>query len=272
MKASCKSTVLMGSMFFLSICFMFACATAPTKPEATTLGDYEQTKQCVSQLIKKEMKRNRVTGLSIALVDDQRIIWAEGFGFADKANKVPATQETVYKVGSISKLFTAMATMRLMEQGKIDIDKPLQTYLPEFSVRSRFPNQDPITLRCLMTHHSGLPYFLLKGATAKNPEPFTKVVTLIKDDYITYPPNFVFAYSNVGFTLLGHALERVSGRDFVSLTDELLLRPMSMTHSSFSPGPDLQPLVSKGYHKGKEKEEGPMRDIPRGRCIQTCWI
>ena len=65
------------------------------------------------------------------MVDDQRVVWAEGFGFADKANEVAATPETIYRAGSISKLFTATAAMQLAEQGKLDIDKPLQSYLPE---------------------------------------------------------------------------------------------------------------------------------------------
>jgi CubicO group peptidase (beta-lactamase class C family) len=113
---------IIGIVFFLC-----SCSTAPIKPTSISSGDYEYTKQYVSWLIRKEMKKNDVAGLSIALVDDQRIVWAQGFGYADTANKVPATPETVYQVGSISKLFTATAVMQLSEEGKIDIDQPVQT-------------------------------------------------------------------------------------------------------------------------------------------------
>ncbi|HWR72054.1 MAG TPA: serine hydrolase domain-containing protein, partial [Nitrospirota bacterium] len=224
-----------------------ACASAPIKPETTLPGDYEYAKQYLTWLIKKEMKKFDVTGLSIALVDDQRVVWAEGFGYADKANKVPATPETVYRVGSISKLFTVTAAMQLAEQGRFDIDKPLQTYLPEFSIKSRFPDAGPITPRSIMTHHSGLPSDLIQGMWTKDPEPFTSVASRLTDEYAAYPPNFVFSYSNLAMTLLGHAIEKTSGRDFVSLLDDRVLKPLQMTHSSFAPpGPDGRPLMPKG--------------------------
>ena len=109
------------------------------------------------------MKKNSVTGLSIALVDDQRIVWAEGFGYADQEKKIPATADTLYRVGSISKLFTDTAAMQLVEQGKLDIDQPLKKYIPNFSIKSRYPDTAEITPRQLMTHHSGLPRDRLKG-------------------------------------------------------------------------------------------------------------
>ena len=104
----------------------FGCSTMPPKPESFAREDYSYTREYISWLIKREMKKNDVTGLSIALVDDRRIIWAEGFGWADEANAVPATPDTVYRVGSVSKLFTATAAMQLAEQGRFDIDKPLR--------------------------------------------------------------------------------------------------------------------------------------------------
>ena len=84
------------------------------------------------------MKNADVTGLSIALVDDQRVVWAQGFGYADKAANIKATADTTYHLGSIAKVFTATAAMQLAEQGKLDIDQPIQKYLPEFSIKSRY--------------------------------------------------------------------------------------------------------------------------------------
>lgn len=253
---------------------LLGCSTAPVKSKTAALGDYEYTKQYISWQIKKEMKSRNITGVSIALVDDQRIVWAEGFGYADKANNVPATPETVYGVGSISKLFTATAAMQLVEQGKMDIDKPVQTYLPEFSIMTRFPDAGPVTPRNIMTHHSGLPSNLNKGMWSKNPEPFTNVVTRIKNDYVAYPPNFIFSYSNLGVTLLGHAIQNVSGRDFPGYMDESLFRPMNMNLSGFSVRPDMKPFLAKGYRNSKEIDEGPIYVaifLP-GRSFQMCSI
>lgn len=245
--------------------FMFSgCSTMPKRPDSLTRGDYGYTREYASWLIQKEMNSNDVTGLSIALVDDQNVVWAQGFGFADKIDNIPATPETVYRVGSISKLFTATAVMQLVEQGKMDIDQPLSIYLPEFTSRSRFPEAGSVTPRTLMTHHSGLPSDLLKGMWTKNPEPFTEVVNRIRDEYAPYPPNYVFSYSNLGVSLLGHAVERVAGRPYVFHMDEAVLRPLGMSRSSFTGRPEMLPFLAKGYRNGAEAEEPPLRDIPAG--------
>jgi len=247
------------------IVFMLAgCASMPKKPDSMARGDYSYVKEYISWLARKEMKKNDVTGLSIALVDDQQVVWAEGFGFADQANNVPATPETVYRAGSISKLFTATAAMQFVEQGKLDIDKPLKTYLPEFSIKSRFPNAGPITPRTIMTHHSGLPTNLAKGMWTIHPEPFENEVKLLQEEYAANPPNYVFSYSNIGVTLLGHALKKIAGRDFADHMEASVLGPLGMTHSAFSPAPDRSALGTKAFRKGAEVEESSLRDLPAG--------
>ena len=240
------------------------CSAAPTRPDSVARDDYAGLAKYLSALIRYEMKKQDVTGLSIALVDDQRVVWADGFGYADKAGKVPASPETVYRVASISKLFTATAVMQLAERGKLDIDRPLRDYLPEFSIRTRFPGSAPVTPRTLMTHHSGLPSDYLKGMWTRDPEPFTKVVDRIGEEYAANPPDTVFSYSNLGVTLLGHAVERIAGRDFAAHMQDCVILPLGMTRSSFSTGPDRSARAAKGYRKGREAEEYPLRDVPAG--------
>ena len=245
------------------------CATTPKRPENLAQDYYSFTREYITWLIKNEMKERNVTGLSIALVDDQRVVWAEGFGFADKFKNVPAKPETIYRTGSISKLFTATAAMQLVEQGKLDIDKPLQTYLPDFSIKSRLPNGGPITPRNIMTHHSGLPSNFRKGMWTKNPEPFENIVEQIKDEYVANTPEFIFSYSNLGISLLGNALERVTGQAYASYMDASVLSPLGMIHSSFSQGPDHPSLAAKSYRKGEEVEETALRDLPAGGLNST---
>ena len=156
--------------------------------------------------IEKEIKDKNIVGLSIARVDDQSIIWKEGFGFADQNKNVKAGPETVYRAGSISKLFNAMAVMKLVEAGKMDIDRPLATYLPEFKIKSRFGSTDGITPRTIMTHHSGLPSDLWDGHYGEHPMPFTQIVHAIKDEYVAYPPNMIMGYSNLAVLLLGQMI------------------------------------------------------------------
>jgi CubicO group peptidase (beta-lactamase class C family) len=242
---------------------------AVTKPAAGVSGDYSPVSRYIAAMIAREMKANKVVGLSIALVDDQKIVWAQGFGFADKAKHIPATPETIYRIGLFSKLFTDIGALQLADQNKIDIDKPLTTYLPEFSIKNRYDDVSPITLRSLMTHHSGLPRDYLKGEWTKRPEPFERLPEYLKDEYAAYPPNFVYHYSNIGVTLLGIVIEKISGEPFAGYMQKYLFEPMGMSHSSFSCYPDRSLLMSRGYLNGKEADELPIRDIPMGGMNST---
>ena len=93
--------------------------------------------------IRRGLGRSGVPGLSIALLQGQQLIWAEGFGWADREQKIPATPETVYQVGSITKVVNALAVMQLAEQGRLDLDRPITEVLPDFSMRSRWPQATP---------------------------------------------------------------------------------------------------------------------------------
>ncbi len=250
--------------FVAAAILLSACGSAPLRPESVARNDFDGIKPYVTDLIRHEMARNEIIGMSIALVDDQRIVWAEGFGYADKEHGQRASAQTIYRVGSISKLFTATAAMQLAEQKKLDIDRPLQTYLPEFSIQSRFAAGDPITPRNLMTHHSGLPRDQAKGMFTKNPEPFTQLVQEMKSSDTTYPPNHAFSYSNVGVSLLGHAIQNVSGVPFAEYMQRSVLTPLGMTSATFEPGPASSDMMSKAYRNGALAAELPLRDVPAG--------
>jgi len=241
--------------------FLLCCAGAPGRSLTVGHGDYTKTQQDIAGLIEQAMKKNGVTGLSIALVDDQQVVWAQGFGSADETNNIPATPETVYRVGSISELFTATAAMQLAEQGKIDIDRPLQTYLPEFSINRHFVDTEPITLRHLMSHHAGLPTNALKGMWSTTAAPFTTVVDVLRNEYTAYPPNVVWSFSNLGVTLVGHVIEKMSGEAFAARLEKAVLRPLGMRHAAFSARPDAL-FMAKAYRNGAEMAETSVRDLP----------
>lgn len=249
-------TLLLSSM-------LSGCQSEPPRPQSIAQGDYAAVRQYLSAYIASEMRKQDVTGLSIALVDDQTVIWTQGFGYADKTGHVAATPETLYRVGSISKLFTATAVMQLAEQGKLDIDQPLQTYVPEFSVRAR-DGDARITPRNIMTHHSGLPRDYLSGMWTAQPAPFTELAAKLGHENTAYPPDMLFSYSNIGVTLLGHAVQNVSGVPYAEHMQNAVLRPMGMTYSSFSAAPADSPLMSHGYRKGAPAYEPALRDVPAG--------
>lgn len=127
---------------------------APTRPAKVDRDDLVPIHAYVTRLVQHEMALNKVTGLSLALVDHQRIVWAQVFGFADVERGIPASAETLYRVGSISKLFTVTAAMQLVERGRLDIDTPIRNYLPSLASKTQqLPAK--ITPCQLMTHHSG---------------------------------------------------------------------------------------------------------------------
>ena len=252
-----------ASLIILIVFLVLAgCSGAPVKPDQIIPGNYDYAKEHLSWLIRKEMKRNKVMGVSIAIVDDQKVVWAQGFGYSDAKNEIHATPETVYRIGSISKLFTAMATMKLVEDGQVDIDRPLKIYLPQFSVRTRFSDSGPITPRTIMTHHSGLPSGLAKGMWTSDPP--ASLLDRLKDEYTAYPTNYVLAYSNTGVALQGLMIEQVSNTDFCEYVDQAILSPIGMQQSSFKKTAVVEELMSKGYRNGKEMDQVPLRDVSAG--------
>jgi len=264
-----NARILVMSAFAVAMHLLAGCSMAPVKPATLSRNDYGYTKEYMRWMAHREMSGSSVTGLSIALVDDQEIVWSEGFGLADKENSIPAAPETIYRVGSISKLFAATAAMQLAEQGRFDIDKPLQNYLPEFSIKRRFSDATPVTPRTLMTHHSGLPSDYAKGMWTGQPEPYASIVAHIRDEYAAAPPDTIFSYSNLGVTLLGLAEERAAGRHFAALMRTALLEPMGMRHSAFASGPDTSPAAARAYSKGSLAEEAGLRDVPAGGLNST---
>ena len=246
------------------ILLLGACATPAPPPEEMSPGDYEPARRHLARLIEREMSDSEITGLSIALVDDQKVVWQQGFGYADLENKVPATAETVYRAGSIAKVFTAAAVMQLADQGKIDIDRPLAEALPEFSIRTRFPNAGPVTPRNVMSHHSGLPSNFLKDLFVRAPGRFDTVVDSLHDEYLAFPPNFVFSYSNVGMALLGATVQKVSGESFDEYMARHFFEPLGMTRSSFA-----SPAIAKAYDHNRPIEVFSLRDMPAANLLSS---
>lgn len=249
----------------LLLLLLTACSTtAPVKPVDAARGDYTYTQRYLAWLIEQEMDDSDVTGLSIALVDDQKLVWSAGFGYSDVENKVTATADTPYRMGSIAKIITASAAMQMAERGQVDIDQPLSHYLPGFSFKSRFSSNEPVTPRNIMTHHSGLPSNYLNGMTTSPPPYFASLVDVVKNEYAAYPPNYIFAYSNLGMTLLGAALEQRSGKPYAAYIADNFFQPLGMESSYFSAEPPI-----KGYKDGELSMPLPLRDLPSGGLVSS---
>jgi CubicO group peptidase (beta-lactamase class C family) len=223
----------------------------------------------VSELIRKEMQAHDVIGLSIALVDDQKIAWSEGFGYANRERQLPARAGTLYPVGGLSQLFTATAVLQLNEQGAIGLDRPVRDYLPEFSIRSRFRNAPAITPRNLLSHHAGLPAMHFKNMLAPNPEPLARFVADLRDEYTAFPPDEVFSPSFPGYDVLGRLVEEKCAQPFADCMQARVLNPLGMEHSTFDKGHADRALTAATYWNKKPLTALKVRDLPAAGLVSS---
>src|SRR5262249_1169750 len=236
----------------------FTCCSPWTRGDANVqpAAKYEAAAKALEIFIAREIEDKRLPALSSALVDDQQIVWARGFGLADPKAKMWATADTVYRVGSVSKLFTDIAVMRLVEQGKLDLDAPGTKYLPDFKPANPFDK--PITLRHLMAHRSGLvreppvgSYFDASGPSLAD------MVKSLNDTKLVLAPGAKTKYSNAAIATVGSLLERTQKEAFPKYLKRTLLEPLGMKKSSFEPTTELKKDLAKAvmwtYH-GREFE------------------
>jgi CubicO group peptidase (beta-lactamase class C family)/D-alanyl-D-alanine dipeptidase len=223
-----------------------SCRSATDHGAAPASSPYAAVIPSIEQFIAHEMEDKELPAVSIALVDDQRIVWSKGFGSADPKAKTPATAETVYRVGSVSKLFTDIAVMQLVEQGKLDLDAPITAYLPEFQPRNSFGK--PITLRQLMSHRAGLVRESPVGSYFDPTEPsLTDTIASLNRTALVYEPGTRTKYSNAGIATVGYALERTQGEPFAKYLKRAVLDPLGLKDSNFEPTAALNARLAKAY-------------------------
>jgi CubicO group peptidase (beta-lactamase class C family) len=213
------------------------------------------------------MKSNELAGAVVVVVKDGRIFLQRGYGYADYSRKIPVDPaKTLFRPGSISKLFTWTAVMQLVEQGKIDLDADINEYL-DFKIVGK--NGKRITMRNLMTHRAGFEE-TTKNAILADPKKLVPLKSFVKG-FIPeriYEPSGTPAYSNYGACLAGYIVERVSGEKFDDYIERHIFMPLDMQHSSFrQPLPaHLQGLMSKGYKLAGEPAQPYelLNDAPAG--------
>ena len=214
--------------------------TIPADPAHAEVAAY------LERIITSEMRDKGLPALSIALVDGERIVWARGFGEADSVHHVPATAETVYRVGSVSKLFTDIGVMQLVEQQRVDLDAPVSRYLPGFHPGNPFGT--PVTLRELTSHRAGLVREPPVGNYFDTTSPsIAATVASLNSTALIYRPATHTKYSNAGIAVVGLVLERVSGEPFASYLTTHVLAPLGMEESAFELTPALAPRLATGY-------------------------
>jgi CubicO group peptidase (beta-lactamase class C family)/D-alanyl-D-alanine dipeptidase len=225
--------------FGVGCALLLALLPAPSGAQTVVMPpQYAAVAQALEQFITREIAAKDVPALSIALVDDQTIVWAKGFGFANPKDKVSATAETVYRVGSVSKLFTDLAVMQLVERGVLDLDAPMSRYLPEFKPGNPFGK--PITLRHLMAHRSGLVREPPVGHYFDPTNPtLADTIKSLNQTELVYAPETRIKYSNAAVATVGYLLEQMHKEPFPKYLQRTLIEPLGLKRSSFEPSPEL---------------------------------
>lgn len=219
---------------------------------------------------RKELNDSKVHGASFAVFNSDSIVWSGNYGSADAMNTNQVNLNTKFNIGSITKLFTALAIMQLHEKGLLNIDMPVSTYIPEFAIEQRFPESAPITLRSLLTHHSGLPSDCLKGKFAEKPGDYHVILDYLNEQTTCFPVGTIMSYSNLGYSLLGIVIERVSDLNYIEYINKHIFAPLKMTESGFYQQYGQIPSLSVGFNnEGKAQKELPLLDIPAGAIYST---
>ena len=224
------------------------------------VGDHAEVKgaeRLFDAWIRGQIAYRGLPGIAVGVVQDQQLIWAQGFGFADVDAKTPMTPATKFRMASHSKLFTATAIMQLREAGKIRLDDPIAKYLPWFKMQPAEPDDPPITIEELLTHSAGLPreagphWTELEFPTAEGVRKF------VAEHQAAYPPEVRWKYSNLAFTLAGMIIETVSGETWAAYLQKHIFDPLGMNASSVDKQVDG---LATGY--GRRMPDGSRAKMP----------
>ncbi len=219
-----------------------------------------------SQSIAGIMSLQKIPGLSVALVDRQGLLWAEGFGFTDYDCKIPVTRDTRFAINSTSKMFTALAVMCAVRDGLVDLDAPITAYLPEFTIKSRFEDnpQARITLRHLLNHTSGIAREAPIGNTAiPSYGSFAEHVNSISSTWLRSPVGAMWEYSSAGFDLVAYILQVQAQQPFAEYLEEKVLRPLNMADTTVDKAKIEVDLTRAIGHTSRHVKKVPLAsDVP----------
>jgi CubicO group peptidase (beta-lactamase class C family) len=199
--------------------------------------------------IPRLMEQYQVPGLTVAVVRGGEPVRSAAFGHADLEQRRTMTVDAVFRAESISKAVTAWGVMRLVEQGRIDLDDPVQKYLGDFRLPDSRYNEEEVTIRRLLSNSAGMPLGTVGPAVqyAPNSDMPTLREYLAYEARLEREPGSAYFYSNVGFNLLELVIEEVTGRDFVEYMADEVLHPLGMRSSSFAWSPNVARRIAIGY-------------------------
>lgn len=217
-----------GAWFFIfASFFLSSCTSSPSSNYTTTVAEGQAA-------AKEIMETTWASSISLALIDGEKVVWAETFGLADKASLSAPSADTMYCIGSTSKMVAAIAAMKLVDQGRISLDAPLMNYLTSFSMAS--PEYTQITTRMLLNHSAGFPGGDYRNSETSTPLPFSfsaQVLETLKTERLKHTPGYLSVYANDGFTIIEQLVAAVTGKSYVQFVQDEIFKPLGMNHSRY---------------------------------------
>lgn len=222
--------------------------------------------QILNKKLDKICKKCKAVGVNLALFDSKGIIYNYNYGFANKEQGIKSNNDSLYMIGSNTKVLTALGILKLMEEGKLSLEDDIKEHIPEFEVKSYF-EYDKITIKNLLMHRSGLVSDLFHLILGKARD-YHDVIPELRETYLTATPGKMFSYSNVGYTVLGIVIERVSGLSYTEYIQEEIAKPLGIQVHFLLKEEDRHPFtssVSLCYDKkGKAVEDNLSTLLPAG--------
>ena len=241
----------------VTVALFAGCASAPRTENPAAV---EASREQVAALVAKE----RIPGAAIAVTVGNRIAWHDTFGVSDLATRAPVRAETRFRVGSLTKLMTAAALMRLVDEGRVRLDDPVKVTLPDF------PHGE-ITLRQLAGHVAGVRHY--SRAEFLNSTPYASVTDSLRKfaaDPLLAPPGERYAYSSYGYDVLGAVIERVTGRRFEAAMKSLVFDPAGMGETSFASDASTAAFYDKAANGSEAAPAVDLSDrLPAGAVVST---
>lgn len=216
-----------------------------------------------------ELLEQGASAVTIALVDSDRTIWSQAFGLADRDAGRATTESTLFGIGSISKMFAAIAVMKLVDRGVVDLDTPLVRYLPAFRMASA--DYANVTVRMLLDHSSGFPGTDYRNADIRTPVPgyLDQVLQTLSTARLKAPPGYMSVYCNDGFTVLAALVEATTGTTYVQFVQDEILTPLGMADTRFPLGAFPDGSWAKAYVNGVARPQEFVNTLAAGAIYST---
>lgn len=236
---------------FILITLFISCSNEVKEKNSISFSEknYDEAFQLIEYWLNAQKDYENLPGLTAMVGNENGVIWSEAFGMASETNMMSI--ENTFSICSISKLFTSIAIMKLVEEQKIKLNDPINELLPWFDLKQQFKNSPPLTIKSILTHSSGLPRESNHPYWSWPDFPFPSkedVVKELKNQEMLYPSSKYYQYSNLGLSLLGYVIEEVSGKSFDDYITKNILDPLTMNNTkTYMSNEEYGGLLSVGY-------------------------